>query len=80
MVLLPPFSGRMTGLCMRSHRAKDSCPRASTVFTLTARLRFDERLMSFLDDIHAKSSPNRSVTVFTAIQEELQRAIQVHDG
>ena len=37
--------------------------------------------MAFLDDIYAKSNPNRSVTVFTADQEELQRVgIEVHDG
>ena len=51
-------------------------PHASIVFTWTtqcveaiqARLRLDEKLMAFLDDIYAKSNPNRSVTVFTAVR------------
>ena len=35
----------------------------SVLEAIQARLRLDERLMAFLDDIYAKSNPNRSVTV-----------------
>ena len=53
----------------------------SALEAIQARLRPGERLMAFLDDIYAKSIPNRFVAVFTAVQEELQRVgIQVHDG
>ena len=42
--------------------------------------RFGERLMTFLDDIYAKSHPERSATVSTAIQDLLRVGIRVHDG
>ena len=49
----------------------------SALEAIQARLRPDERLMAFLDDIYAKSNPNRS----GQCSEELQRVgIQVHDG
>ena len=53
----------------------------SALEAIQARLRPSERLMAFLDDIYGKSDPDRSATVFTAIQEELLRVgIRVHDG
>ena len=64
--------GRTTkGWCMRSHRAKEGT--CQHCFHLDNSRRPDERLMAFLDDFCAKSNPNRSVTVFTAVQEEFQR-------
>ena len=38
---------------------------------IQARLCPSEQLMAFLDDIYGKSDPERSASVFTAIQEEL---------
>ena len=82
---LLPFVSQFYGSPMRSHRAKEgeqgdalmpalfSLGQHSALEAIQARLRLDERLMAFLDDIYAKSNPNRSVTVFTAVQEELQR-------
>ena len=53
----------------------------SALEAIPARLRPSERLMAFSDDIHGKSDPDQSASVFTAIQEELLRVgIRVHDG
>ena len=52
----------------------------SVLEVIQGRLRPSERLMAFLDDIFGKSDPDRSVAVFTAIQEELLRVgIRVHE-
>ena len=53
----------------------------SALEAIQARLRPSERLVAFLDDIYGKSDPDRSASVFTAIQEELLRVgIRVHDA